>query len=374
MRFHPVCDLFPAMNGDEFAALVEDIREHGVRIPVATHDGAIIDGRNRWKACKKLGIDCPTKEWNGKGSLVAFVVGLNLRRRHLTPSQSACVAAEMVPMLAKEVEAAAREKQREGGKKAGRGRPDSSGANVRHTSREPKSSEHAARTVGVSPRYVEEALRLKRDAPAKFEDVRSGRSTLSEAKQEIRQEKREALAAELAMAPLPEPTGKFAVVVVDPPWKYDSRAEDLTHRARNPYPDMTVPEIAALAVPARLDENAIVWLWTTNAFMRDAYSIADAWGLRVRTILTWAKDRMGTGDWLRGQTEHCLLCTRGTPIVTLGNQTTLLTGPLREHSRKPDEFFALVEALCPGPKLELFAREARPGWAAWGAEKERFAC
>ncbi|MGA2513319.1 MAG: MT-A70 family methyltransferase, partial [Candidatus Limnocylindrales bacterium] len=91
-------------------------------------------------------------------------------------------------------------------------------------------------------------------------------------------------------------------------------------------------------------------------------------GFEPKTILTWAKDRMGTGDWLRGQTEHCLMCVRGHPTVTLTNQTTLLHGPMREHSRKPDEFFTLVESLCPGSKLELFAREARPGWAAWGAE------
>jgi hypothetical protein len=89
-------------------------------------------------------------------------------------------------------------------------------------------------------------------------------------------------------------------------------------------------------------------------------------------ILTWVKDRFGTGDWLRGQTEHCLLCVRGRPMVTLSNQSTVLFGPVREHSRKPDEFYALVEALCPGPKVELFARTSREGWACHGNETERF--
>jgi N6-adenosine-specific RNA methylase IME4 len=82
---------------------------------------------------------------------------------------------------------------------------------------------------------------------------------------------------------------------------------------------------------------------------------------------------MGTGDWLRGQTEHCLLAVRGSPTVTLTNQATALHGLVREHSRKPDEFYVMVEALCPGSKLELFARTERPGWAAYGHETKLFA-
>jgi N6-adenosine-specific RNA methylase IME4 len=122
-------------------------------------------------------------------------------------------------------------------------------------------------------------------------------------------------------------------------------------------------------------DEAVLWLWTTNSHMRDAFSVLDAWGFRHRTILTWAKDRMGTGDWLRGQTEHCLMAVRGRPTVTLSNRTTLLQAPMREHSRKPDEFYALVESLCPAPlngRLELFARETRPGWVAAGAEVGKF--
>jgi N6-adenosine-specific RNA methylase IME4 len=89
-------------------------------------------------------------------------------------------------------------------------------------------------------------------------------------------------------------------------------------------------------------------------------------------LLTWAKDRAGTGPWLRGQTEHCLLFTRGKPVFLSGGHSTLLSAKVREHSRKPDEFYALVEATCPGSKLELFARERRAGWQVWGAEPDRF--
>ena len=94
-----------------------------------------------------------------------------------------------------------------------------------------------------------------------------------------------------------------------------------------------------------------------------------AWGFEHKTILTWGKDRFGFGDWLRGQTEHCIMAVRGNPTTTLTNQSTLLTAPMRAHSQKPEAFYALVESLCPAPAyLELFARKARPGWTAWGAE------
>jgi N6-adenosine-specific RNA methylase IME4 len=178
-----------------------------------------------------------------------------------------------------------------------------------------------------------------------------------------------AKAAEAIKAePPPLPTGPFRVLVVDPPWQYGGRAEDPSHRAANPYPTMTVDAIKAMPVCKLACPDSVLWLWTTNAFMRESYAIADAWGFTVKTILTWAKDRMGTGDWLRGQTEHCLMCVKGKPTIVLTNQTTLLNAPLRAHSQKPEEFYALVDALCPGSKCELFSRQARTGWEQHGNE------
>ena len=373
VKFHPVSALLPEMSATEFDALVEDIRVNGVLVPVTTYHGEIVDGRHRWRACERLGIDCPTMEWDGSGSLVEYVVSLNLRRRHLTEGQKAVLALDVLPLLAAE----AKERQRASG-----GDRKSVEATcpqpITPKARAPQSRDKAAAVVGVSGRTVArvqalaEAAKTSPAAKAAFDEVRAGTMTANEGAAVLKQEKRAALPDELRRAPLPMPGGRFRVLVLDPPWKYEKRAEDITHRGRCPYPDMAVDEIAALPVREKMEDDAVVWLWTTNSFMREAYQLADCWGLEVKTILTWAKDRMGTGDWLRGKTEHCLLCTKGRPVVTLTNQTTLLSGPLREHSRKPDEFFALVESLCPGSKLEFFAREARPGWRAWGAETEKF--
>lgn len=189
----------------------------------------------------------------------------------------------------------------------------------------------------------------------------------------VRQEKKAALAEELRAKPVPQVTGRFDVVVIDPPWLYEKRAEDVTQRGQVDYPQMELEAIKALPVAARAEDNCILWCWTTNAFMRAALECLDAWGFTEKTILTWGKDRMGNGDWLRGKTEHCILAVKGSPIVTLTNQTTLLGAPVREHSRKPGEFYTLVESLCPGTKLDMFGREPREGWVLWGAEVDKFA-
>ena len=133
---------------------------------------------------------------------------------------------------------------------------------------------------------------------------------------------------------------------------------------------MSIEEICAVDVASIAHTDSILWLWTTNHHMRQAFEVLDAWGFEQKTMLTWAKDKMGLGDYLRGKTEHCLLAVRGKPIVQLGSQTTLLAGPRRKHSQKPDEFYQLVESLCPASRYAyLFARgEQRPNWDGHGDE------
>jgi N6-adenosine-specific RNA methylase IME4 len=168
-----------------------------------------------------------------------------------------------------------------------------------------------------------------------------------------------------------EPDGLYDTIVIDPPWHYDRQPTDTGMRGEVDYATMTIADLQAMILPAAPD--CVLWLWTTNAFMRDAYTLAAAWEFTPKTILTWNKVHMGLGEWLRNVTEHCLLAVRGRPCVTLTNQTTLITEQRREHSRKPEAFYTLVESLCPGRKYEMFARTPREGWAAEGLELGKFA-
>lgn len=166
------------------------------------------------------------------------------------------------------------------------------------------------------------------------------------------------------------PTGVFEIIVVDPPWPYGSKYDPGGRRSANPYPEMSLEEIAAIELPAA--DDCVLWLWTTHKFMRHSFALLDSWGFADVSIVTWVKNRMGTGSWLRSQSEFCIMAVKGKPLIHLTNQTTVINGPLREHSRKPDEFYNMVDALCVGRKLDYFSREKRDGWEQLGNDITKF--
>ena len=166
------------------------------------------------------------------------------------------------------------------------------------------------------------------------------------------------------------PEGAFNVINIDPPWPYGTKYDSAGRRAANPYPEMTLEEIAAIDLPSAPD--CVLWLWTTHKFMRHSFVLLDGWGFQDKAILTWVKDRMGLGEWLRSQSEFCIMATKGKPKVNLTNQTTVLHGPLREHSRKPDSFYEMVNELCMGRKIDWFSREKREGWEQFGNDTSKF--
>lgn len=165
---------------------------------------------------------------------------------------------------------------------------------------------------------------------------------------------------------LPPPKGTHQVIVIDPPWPYGTVYDAESRRVASPYPEMGLDELGGLEIPYA--DDCVLWLWTTNAFMHDAYHLLEVWEFEPKAILTWFKERTGVGHWLRGQTEHCILSIKGEPQITHSAQGTALIAKATTHSTKPDEFYALVESLCPGNKLDMFARKEREGWNVWGNE------
>jgi site-specific DNA-methyltransferase (adenine-specific) len=175
------------MSDEEYRQLVLDIKENGLREAIWVHQGKIIDGRNRYRACIELGIEPCYREWNGNGSLVQFVVSLNLHRRHLTSSQKAVVALEIEKYLAKE----AKERQRAGAelthKKLGRKYDEKMLVQIveqasEHNPNKWKSIFQAADSVGTNRQYVSDAKRIAREFPEVLETVRRGGLTIPEAK------------------------------------------------------------------------------------------------------------------------------------------------------------------------------------------------
>jgi ParB-like chromosome segregation protein Spo0J len=176
MKNHPIADVWPMMDDAKLHELAEDIQKNGQLVPVWLYEGKILDGRNRWAACKIAGVDPKTKEYTGEEP-TAFAVSLNDRRRHMNKGSLAAVAAELEPFFA--ADAKRRYEQTVG-------RPKKSVEKVPPISApQPKAREEAAKSVGVNDRYVSDAKKVKTEAPEVFERLKAGKITLQDAKREV---------------------------------------------------------------------------------------------------------------------------------------------------------------------------------------------
>lgn len=168
----------------------------------------------------------------------------------------------------------------------------------------------------------------------------------------------------------PQLSGLFNVISVDPPWPYGREYDPEGSRAANPYPEMSIEQIKAIDLP--LSKDSVIFLWTTHAFLRDAFDILEHWGATYKATMVWNKQKIGMGAWFRMQCEFCLVGVIGKPYWHNTRFPELIEEPRREHSRKPDTFFELVNAITAGRKLEYFSREQREGWENYGNEPNKF--
>lgn len=166
--------------------------------------------------------------------------------------------------------------------------------------------------------------------------------------------------------PRPLPDGpRFRTIMADPPWDINQKGR---LGAETHYRLMTLDWIKAMPVADLAEDDAHLYLWVINGAIREGLDVMEAWGFTYRSPLTWIKPRLGLGNYLRNQTEHLLLGTRGKAPVKFRGQGTWMYAPLQEHSHKPEEQYAVIERLSDGPFLELFARRRQPGWHVWGNE------
>lgn len=175
------------------------------------------------------------------------------------------------------------------------------------------------------------------------------------------------------------PPEGFGLIMVDLPWPFSGNSKKKPGRnARRHYETAPLEWLKALPIRELAAPDCIFWVWTTNPLLRRAFEVLDAWGVRHSTGGHWTKvtkagkPHMGGGLVLRGSGEPYLIGRQGRPLTTKGVPGSFMA-PRREHSRKPDLAFELAEQLMPGVfRIEVFAREARSGWAIWGNETEKF--
>jgi N6-adenosine-specific RNA methylase IME4 len=336
--------LLPKLPQSEYEALKKSIKEHNLYYPIDVNpQGIILDGHQRYKICRELGIEPVYRIRKFDNALLekAFVIEANLDRRQLNDFQKVELS---IPLLEIEAKLASMRKKR------GTLAPIGAKGKALHI---------VAKKVGVSIGTYERAKKVIECAPEKLKaKVRKGKVSINYAYSHVKRREKG--------PPKPLPEGQFDVVLADPPWEYylPLRGSPEMH-----YPTMPTEKISALNIPAAKD--AVLFLWATSPKLKDALRVMESWGFDYRTSAVWVKDNFGTGYYFREKHELLLVGKKGKmPAPDEENRPiSVIEAPRKEHSKKPDMVYELIEKMYPGRKyLELFARGVRKGWVQWGME------
>lgn len=394
LAYHPLANLFPLIEGQAFADLVEDIRTNGLLDPIVILDGQILDGRNRYRAAVAAGLiaedyELPSGYWGApeigrfslyiaedRGDPLTWVLSKNLHRRHLDESQRSAVAARLETVT-------------HGGARAtSDGEQD---ASLQLTRAE------ISKIVNVSPRTIASSKKvLNEGAPELFQAIESGKVKASVAEKLLtlpkaqqveaatmldarrlpnlaKQAKRSDTEKRLGERQRALPTKQYNVIYADPAWRFEPRSRDtgLDRAADNHYPTQATEEIMALPVGTLAATDCVLLLWATAPMISDALRVMRFWGFEYKSQFVWVKPHFGNGYWNRNRHELLLVGTRGNiPCPAPGEQwDSVIEAPAGAHSVKPDKGYELIESYFPSlPKIELNARRARDGWDAWGLE------
>jgi len=180
-----------------------------------------------------------------------------------------------------------------------------------------------------------------------------------------------------------EVSGEFGTILADPPWRFTNRTGKVApeHKRLSRYSTLTLEEIKSIPVSVVAKEESHLYLWVPNALLYDGLEVMKAWGFEYKTNIVWHKirkdggpDGRGVGFYFRNTTELVLFGVKG-QLRTLEpgrSQVNIIRTQKREHSRKPDELYNIIESCSPGPYLELFARGNRKNWKQWGNEVEDY--
>jgi N6-adenosine-specific RNA methylase IME4 len=201
--------------------------------------------------------------------------------------------------------------------------------------------------------------------------IREARAERHQQQKARRAERERELAAATNLAATQLGSKLYGVIYADPAWKYDNTGTGLKGVADDHYPTAELQKICDLEVPAA--DDCVLFLWATIPMLPEALAVMSAWGFKYKSGCGWIKDRVGNGYWFRGALELLLVGIKGNvPAPAPGDQPPqVVEAPRARHSEKPDCFASMIATLFPNtPRVELFARKARPGWDCWGNEIE----
>ena len=358
-------DRFRKDPGD-LTSLMESIKKLGLLHPIVlTESGMLVAGYRRLMAWRNLGLkeeDIPyttIPEY-----LKDAEVEENTVRKDFTVTEIANIWIHYQPQITQE----AKRRQEELGKAHGNDP-------FRKFSGRGDTRDVIGSIAGVSGRTAEKAVKIVETAEKYpeicgpiLEKVENGSISIHKGFKTVKIKEKQQEIKETGSPSLPD--GVYDVLYADPPWKYDYGGS-IRGVAENHYPTMSFNDLLLLPIEEKAADNAVLYLWSTNAFLEDALKLGNEWGFAYKTCMVWIKQKIGTGFWVRNQHELLLIFQKGNfPYPADEDRvSSIIKENSTIHSKKPELVYDLIEKMHPNRTyLELFARNSREKWVSWGNE------
>jgi len=362
----------------DLAGLARSIQENGLLQPIVvtpddkpvvglSHSYKLVCGLRRLLACQRI-LDheyIDARIVNLEDPLGAQIEE-NTKRKDFTVSERVAIAQVV------------EQKEKPGAKDRQGARTDlEPSRNFREGDRHDREAKaRAAKAVGMSDRTLAKAQEVVDAAwedPETYGEIQAEMDktgNVSGAHRKVKMHKRQKEFEKKPMKPL-QSKGRFDVILADPPWKFEDGATTPNRTAENQYPLMTLEEIKALPVQEIAGQDSVLFIWAPNSKTVEVVEVIEAWGFEYKTNFAWVKDRIGLGNYNRQKHELLHFAVRGAPGTPppKSRHESAVESPREEHSKKPDIFYDIIEAMYPwASRIELFARAQRLRWEVWGYE------
>jgi len=364
-------DLLPPLEAHELELLTASIRRDGCRDPLVVWDGLLIDGHHRHAICTAHGIDYTTRAiaFDSREEAIIWIIETQAGRRNL-PLWQRC---ELALVVEKNEAVLAKRRQAEAGPKEGRGKKPTASGNISGSGRG-DARDKAAPIANTTGRTLSKVKAVLAHGDEKIiADARAGELSVSKAytlatEPERRKKRIDKIIAASTAGDGPDCSTIYPLILADPPWQYEHDVYK-SRSLENQYPTMTLDAICDLTVPAA--PSCALFLWAPSSILEQAFRVINAWNFSYRTCFVWVKDKIGMGYFARQRHELLLFAIRGDIPAppTKDRADSVIEAPRLRHSQKPDVVYDIIERMYPDlPKVELFARASRDGWARWGHE------
>lgn len=363
--------LIPPLTSEEFKQLERNILEEGIRDPLVTWNGILVDGHNRYRIAQEHDMNYVTveKEFADMNAVKEWMVNNQLGRRNLPEY----VRGELLSYVRELLKNIGKEKQI---LTLNKGKETPVLSIIDKT--EHNSQKEFAEKIGWSTGKVAMFDIVKAKAPEEIKaKLRTGEVSINQAYKEVKKEeietKRKEIRETFEKQDVEVKDKKYRIIYADPPWKYGNAMPEYVTEPQDYYLLMNTEDICAMPIKDITEKDAVLFLWSTSPHLPEALEVAKAWGFTYKTTFIWDKIKHNMGHYNSVRHEILLVCTKGacTPDVKRLFDS-VVSEERTEHSKKPNVFREIIETIYTyGNKIELFARESPEGWDVFGNQTNK---